>query len=367
MKKTVFLLFAALFLGANGWAVPADEVASLRQHLAGSRQAVTEADRGVIDRFWRIALDAMLLSEDPAQLVSIRIQLQQEKGTEPLNPYATAYDQTAKTHLNSAFEAVSRWANSERKSLMERNLMILTAQLESVLLADIGLERLEHADVVVRYWAAKAVANAGVARQLPSADTATADAILNAVAARVAAETSSEILRVIVTFAGMVDHDQAREILMAAAQRRIEIYRSWRVENESLDTVLLKVMGQLVIAEQNTTRRAAMAQRFAELFSMVFQRYLADPSPLTDTQKQALLNVIVEVDNQILSRMLGQQTAILRAIQRPTGGLDREYEAIFGSDVGAGLLAIRLGFDYGKTPQGRAIHTPPKLPPPSRP
>lgn len=367
MKKTVFLLFAASLLGANGWAVPADEVGRLRQRLSSPGQTVTEADRGVIDRFWRIALDAMLLSEEPAQLVSIRRQLQQEKGSEPLSPYATAYIQIGSDHLTSAFEAIGRWADTERKTLMARNVMILTAQLESIALADIGLERLDHPDEVVRYWAVKAVANSGVARQLPTAAAATAEGVLTALAERVAIEPSTEILRVIVTFAAMVDHDRAREIMMAAVQRRIDVYMNWSVKNESFEAVLLTVMGQVVLAEQNATRRAAMARRFAELFSMVFQRFLADPSPLTDGQRQALLNVIVEVDNQILSRMLGQQTAILRAIQRPTGGLDREYEGIFGSEVGAGLLAVRLGFDYGRAPDGRAIHAPPKLPPPPRP
>ena len=59
-----------------------------------------------------------------------------------------------------------------------------------------------------------------------------------------------------------------------------------------------------------------------------------------------------------------QQTGIIRAINRPTGGLDREYEMFFGNEMRAGELGTRLKFDYGKTTDGKAISAPPKLPAP---
>ena len=330
---------------------------------------MTDSDRVVIDRFWRIALDAAMLSEDPAQLVSIRRQIQQEKGTEPLSFYTTAYIQSGRTHLETAFETVAKWDESPRKTLMERNFMILAAQLQTPLLVEMGLKRLAHSDDVVRYWAAKAVASTAIAQQLAdeaTGDAALADTILKALAERMAVETSSQIQRTIVTFAAMVNRDEAREILIAAAQRRMQAYKSWNVENEQFDAVLLKAMGQIVLAARESESRAAMARSFAELFSLLFQRYLAEPSPLTDEQKNALLMVIAEVDSQVLTRVMGPgvtQTGILRAIQRRTG-LDREYETFFGSEAGAGQLGVRLNFNYGRTADGRAITAPPKLPAP---
>lgn len=370
MKKTALFLIAACLFGAAVQAVPTDEIAALRQNLAGGGVTLTDADRAVIDRFWRIALDAMLLSDDPAQLVSIGRQVQQEKGTEPLSFYATGYVRAGRTHLQTAFETVAKWEASEKKTLVERNLMILTALLQSPLLAELGLERLSHADEVVRYWAVKSVASTALAQQLT--DTATGDAvltgtILKALAERVGPEPSLEILRNIVVFAAMVNREEARDILLAAAQRRIQAYMSWNVDNEQFDAVLLKAMGQIVLGERESEQRAATARRFAELFSMLFQRYLAEPSPLTEEQKAATAAVIAEVDNQILAKALGvPQTGVIRALQRRSG-LDKEYEDIFGSTVGAGKLATRLSFNYGKAPDGKVINSPPKLPTPPAP
>jgi hypothetical protein len=367
MKKAgLFLIFTCLLL-SDGRAVPTEEISSLRRQLSGSGSAVSDSNRDVINRFWRIAMDAMLLSEDSSQLVSIRRQIQEEKGTEPLSMYATAYIQSGRDHLRTAFETIAKWENTEKKTLMERNLIVLAAQLQSTLLSDLGLERLGHSDEVVRYWAVKAVAGSAVAQQLTnevSGDEVLTDKILKALKERVATEPSMDILRTIVAFAAMVNRDEAREILLLSAQRRIQEYKDWKVDNEQFDALLLKAMGQIVLADRESEPRAMMARRFAELFSMIFQRYLAAPSPLTDDQRRALLNVIVEVDNQILTRIMGQQTPILRAIQRPAGGLEREYESIFGSEMGAGQLGTRLNFNYGKTADGRAINAPPKLPSP---
>ena len=367
MKKTALFLIAACLLGATAQAVPTDEISAVRKNLAGGGVTLTDSDRAVINRFWRIALDAMLLSEDPAQLVSIRRQVQEEKGTEPLSFYATGYVQAGRTHLQTAFETVAAWEPSEKRTLLERNLMILTAQLQSPLLAELGLERLAHADEVVRYWAVKSVASTALAQQL--ADTATGDevltgTILKALAGRVGPEPSLEILRNIVVFAAMINREEARGILMSAAQRRIQAYMSWNVDNEQFDVVLLKAMGQIVLAERESEQRAVLARRFAELFSMLFQRYLADPSPLTEEQKNAAAVVIAEVDNQILAKALGvPQTGVIRALQRRSG-LDKEYEDIFGSAAGAGKLAVRLSFNYGKTADGKVTNSPPKLPAP---
>jgi hypothetical protein len=368
MKKTVFLLTALGLMGAIGWAVPTDEISSLRQRVLAQGTALTEPDRAVIDKFWRVALDALLLSEEPGQLVSIRRQIQQERGPELLSLYATAYVQMGRSHLQTAFETVSGWAASPKKTLVERNLIILSAQLESPLLAEIGLERLAHPDDVVRYWAVKTVAGTAVAQQLTDAasgDTILTDKIIKALADRVSQEPSLDIVRNIITFAAIVNRDEARNILIAVAQRRIKTYSEWKVQNEEFDTVLLKTIGQMVLSERESETRAAMARGFAELYSLVVQRYMAASGQLSDEQKKAILTVIAEIENNITIKVLGvtPPTALIRAIQRGTG-LDREYETLFGSEQRAGEFQTRLKFDFGKTADGKAKTAPPKLPAP---
>jgi len=356
MINRIFVLMTVVLGSMWALAVPNEQIAALRQRAQGDAAAISDADRAIIERFWQVALDAMLLSEDPATVVSIRRQLQQEKG-DAASPYSAEYIKVALSHLKTDFMTVEKWDESDRKTLMLRNLMVLTAQLQSPLLAELGLERLGHSDDVVRYWAAKAVCNPAMAQYL---NTAVGDQskVFVALTERIAQEPQMDVLRTIITFAAMVNRDEARGLLIAAAERRIAMYQGWTVVNEPFDTVLLKTIGMIVLNEPETPIRAKMAQKFAELFSLVFQRYMVDPSPLTDEQRTALLAVIAEVDNQIFTRLMGnQQTGIMRAIRSPQWrtALEREYETYFGGATRAGELGTRWKFTYdGKT-------APPKL------
>lgn len=351
MKKTAFSLVAMGFLGAFAAAVPTDEIAALRQRSQAETAVISEADRAIMDRFWQISLDAMLLSEDPTTVVSIRRQLQKEKG-DAAGAYAADYVKIALSHLKTDFMTVEKWEESERKSLMLRNLMILTAQLQNPLLAELGLERLAHSDDVVRYWAVKTVCNTAMAQQLNNAG-GDPSKLFDALTERIKQESQMDILRTIITFAAMVNRDEARGLLISAAERRIAMYQGWDVVNEPVDTLLLKTVGMIVLNEPESDIRAKMAQKFAALFSLVFQRYMVDPSPLSESQRTALLAVIAEVDNQIFTRLMGnQQTGVMRAIRSPQWrtAMQREYETFFGSEARAGELGTRWKFTYdGKT------------------
>ncbi len=356
MKNTVFALIAVVFGSMWAVAVPTEEIAALRQRAQGNAAAISEADRATIEKFWQMAMDAMLLSEDPATVVAIRRQLQQEKG-DTAGAYAAEYIKAGLADLKTAFETVSKWDASERKSLLNRNLMVLAAQLQSTQLAALGLERLGDADEVVRYWAVKTVSNPAMAEYL-NTDSSDQNKLFAALKERIAQEPQPEVLRAVITFAAMVNRQEAKGLLIAAAERRIAMYQSWKVENEPIDTLLLKTLGMIVLNESDSAARAALAQKFAELFALVFQRYMVDPTPLTGDQRAALLAVIAEVDNQIFTRLMGnQQTGVMRAIRSPQWqqAMQREYELFFGSEARAGELGTRWKFTYdGKT-------APPKL------
>ena len=369
MKKALFLLILSGMVGVNSWAIPTDEIAALRQRTEGVEASLSDSDHAIVDRFWRISLDAMLLSEESAQVVSIRRQIEQQKGAHPDGGYAETYFDVGRRHLTTAFTTVANWQDSPRKTLMERNLMILTAQLRGLPLVELGLDRLDDPDDIVRYWAVRAVTDTAIAQQLSSTEAGVADLaakLFEALSDRAVQEPDLEILRNVVRFAAMFNRNEARQILLTLADRRIQAYMDWDVENEQFDVVLLKVMGQIVLADRESEARASMARRFAELLSMVFQRYLYEPSPLTEARRNALLTVIAEVDSQVLTRIMEGQTGIVRALQRRSG-LDREYETLFGSELRPGELATRLGFNFGRTADGRVINAPPKLPAPTQP
>ena len=367
MKEIVPLLCIFGLFCHSLQAVPVGDVSSVRERLQQTGDEPTQSDRNAIDDFWHTAMDMMLLSEESSEIVSIRREIQKQKGTEPLSFYATVYTQIGRDHLQTAFETVDQWVASDSQTLMRRNLMILTAQMQSPLLAEFGLDRLDDPDDVVRYWAVKSVAGRAIRSQLidpATGDEALTRQILDALLDRVQDESDIEILRAIVTFAAGVDRPRAHEILQAAAQRRAQAYMNWDVADEWFDGALLRMTGQVILEQRPSEARAALGRHFAELLSLVFQRYMADPSPLSDTQRDALMGVIAEVETQVLNRIMDQPTPFIRLIQRGGAGLEREFEAYFGSGAGAGHLASRLGFNYGSTGTGQPVHTPPRLPDP---
>ena len=369
MKISILTCFVGL-IGLCVQSIAVANIMTVRENLERTGNPPSESDRNTIDAFWQRTLDTMLISEESAEVVAYRRQIQRARGTDPTSPYTTAYIQIGKDHLQAAFRAVQREEDPKHRTLMRRNLMILTAQLKSPHLAEFGLDRLDDQDEVVRYWAVKTVAGRAIAMQLADQagdNSALTESILDALRQRVENESDIQILRVIVNFAAMVNHDKARQILLATAERRKNAYMNWQVDHERFDADLLNIMGQILIEQEPSEARSMMARRFAELLSLVFQRYMAEPSPLTTTQRDALVGIIAKIENQVLNQVMGQQTPFVRIIQRGGAGLEREVEAFFGSDAGAGHLASRLEFNYGQTADGRPIHTPPQLPaPPER-
>lgn len=347
--------------------VPTESMARLRQETQ-TAASLTDPQIEQIDKFWQASLDQMLLTEDSATISQLAQNLVQEKGAAD-TAFGKAYLQAAKKHLAQAFQTIANWQPSERKRQVVLNLTIVLAQMQSAELLELSLPLLSHPDAAVRYWAVRVVCQAPIASAIATKPAVQAD-LFKALQAAVAQETQADVLRAMVSFAAMVNTDPAAQLLAAILDKRIAAYQSWNVANESFDGFLLKTVGMQILAEQPSARRSMLAQKFATLYAMVFQRYMAEPSPLTDAQRNALLTVIAEVDNQVLTRVMDNQpTSILRSIRQPMWrqALERDYETFFGNSARAGELALRWQFDYGKTADGKPITAPPRLPaPPSK-
>lgn len=347
--------------------VSTEPMARLRQETQAA-DSLTDQQIEQIDKFWQTSLDQMLLTEDSTMIRQLAQNLVQERGVAD-TAFGRAYLQAAKKHLAQAFQTIADWQASERKRLVVLNLTILLAQMQSAELLELGLPLLSHPDAAVRYWAGRAVCQAPIASAIANKPAVQAD-LFKALQAAVAQETQADVLRAMVSFAVMVNTEPAAQLLASILDKRIAAYQSWNVDKESFDGFLLKTVGMQILAEQPSARRSMLAQKFATLYAMVFQRYMADPSPLTDAQRNALLTVIAEVDNQVLTRLMDNQpTSILRSIRQPMWrqALERDYEMFFGNTARAGELALRWQFDYGKTADGKPITAPPRLPaPPSK-
>lgn len=362
MKQISILL--VLLMMTPLFAVRLEDIEEIRRRTEASGAELDSTDRSLIEEYWETALNTMLLAGSAEDIVIIRRHLEEQLGTQPLSFYTSAYIAAAKRHLETAFSNVTRIGDAQKQELLEQNLMVLTAQMKSPALADIALAKIDAKNPVVRYWAVKAVTNSGVIQLLSSEitrDEETQTKILNALKERIGLEQQVEIQTMMINFAAAMNHPVAREMLLTIADRRIEAYKNWSIENGPMDSRLLIAMGNLTLMSTDAEVKRDFAHKFAQLYALVFQAYMKGESFLPPQQLEQVIGVILEVDRTILPKLLNvSQTGVLRAIQRKAG-LDREYETIFGDRSRAGDLGTLYKFDYGKDAAGKAITEPPAI------
>lgn len=361
----MFVLVVGVFCISAAYSVNTTEIESLRLRTQGGSSELTSSDKSTIAKFWTEALNQMLLSKSSNEIVEIRRQLESQKGDDFLSYYATAYITQAKTDIQEAFQNVVRLEDSQQRQMLEQNLMILVANLQSPELAPLALQHFEDKDAVVRYWAFKAVTQPAVIQQLTSEvtrDEQTTEAILNALEVQAATGLYPETQKMVINFCAAFDQLKARDILLAIANKRIAAYKDWTVNDESPDAVLLTVLG--AIAEQNADPevKKVFGRTFAELYALVLQRYLQGKDTFSSEHIDRLLTVIAEVDQTALDKIMGVKTGILAAVKRGQG-LESQYETLLGNQMFRGQLAEKYKFDYGKDASGKSLMAPPKLGP----
>ena len=365
MKNLMFILFSGIFYVSIAYSVNTTEIESLRSRVQGASSELTASDKGVISKFWSDALDEMLLSKSSNEIVEIRRQLESQKGDEFLSYYATAYIAQAKDDIQAAFKDVQRLENPPQRQMVEHNLMILTAKLQSPQLAPLALQHLEDKDDVVRYWAFKAVTQPAVIQQLTSdvtRDDKIIEAILNAMEQKALTELQPEIQEMAVSFCSAFDDSLARKVLLSIANMRINAYKDWTIIDESPDAVLLAVLGNIAELHRDPEIKKMFGRTFAELYALVIQRYSQGKDTFTPDHIDRLLTVILEVEKTVLNKTMKIPTNILKTI-REGRGLDRECENLFGNKIRQGKLSEKFKFNYGTDASGKPITAPPQLGP----
>jgi hypothetical protein len=349
---------------AVAYSATTTEIEALQSRVQDSSAELTASEKGVISKFWSTALDEMLLTDSSRECVEIRRQLAEQKGGEYLSHYATTYVAEAKSAIEAAFGDAQRIEELQQRQMIERNLMILTAELKSPGLASLALQRLDDRDDVTRYWAFKTVTNPSLVQHLATdvtGDEKTTKAILTGLKERVPVETQTSTQKMVVHFCMAFDDPLAREILVLIADGRIKAYRDWTVREVVLDASLLTALGNVAMLQPDPDKKV-FGHKFAELYALTIQRYLKGKDALSKAQIEQLLTVIAEIDQNVLGKTMGIKTVILSALRRKTG-LEREYETLFGDRMRSGQLAALFKFDYGKDASGKPITAPQELGP----
>ena len=143
MKNLTYLCLVFVMLVSGVYGVKTTEIEAVRLRTDGSTTDLTASDVSVIKSFWQNALSTIQLTEDVQEIVLIRRQVEAQKSVQPLCSYAAAYIDAAAQYLPQALVQIDSVADSARRQLLEQNLMILTAMLESPKLASIALARID--------------------------------------------------------------------------------------------------------------------------------------------------------------------------------------------------------------------------------
>jgi hypothetical protein len=152
---------------------------------------------------------------------------------------------------------------------------------------------------------------------------------------------------------------QTQDLLLDMANQRIRAYADWTVQEELLDNHILKQLARRMKA--NPADQGICGPRFGQLYSYVIQRYLKGTGTLDETQKQQLISVIAEVEDQSIATLLNRpQSSLRRALeQKNNSELLREHDRLLGNQTTAGQLPAKLNFSY--TAQGGTSQAPATL------
>jgi len=329
-------------------------------------QLLDSDDNQIIGDFWAEAIEELLLTEDPKEVFRIKTLILAKNPQVKANDYYNGFIQSAKKNLDFAFNEIKSWDDSERKRNIDTNLFILAVQIESSELVDFAFERIDSQETIIRYWALKAITSPAIVSKLNSeimSEEVLAEKVTSALKKVIEKEKSPEINELIIEFLGQLISPQSIQMLLDVAEKRIEAYQSWSVACELMDAKLLAALGSEILTETRKQQRADMARSFAQLYSYVMQRYIIGKDFLSETQKNNLASVMVQVEQGILGKLLEKpQVSIKRAIEKKSlNTLKREHDMLLGTASLTGELARKIDYDYGKNATGRAINAPRNL------
>ena len=371
-RLAVFVL-GVMVVAAAAFAVDTTAIDAVLEKAKADSASFGGADAAVVDEFLESALGEMLTAKNFWEAVDLRGVIVDRQGDENMGRYRVEFLSSARKHLQFAFEEVLRSEQDETQMQKARTLIVLVGMIKDVSLAEFGIGLLDHPDSTVRYWAVKSIANPTIAAQLKSVTpevVQAADKIVSGLEGAIEKEQYPELLSQVVAFAGDLGGRFGKRLLLKIADKRIKSYEDWTVRYELMDGEVLAEIGDMILAENPGQDRADLCRRFGQLYSYVIQRYMLGKDVLNESQQEQLVSVMVEVEQSVVSKLLGTPRANMKKwIERKSAvALKSEHKSLLGDSSQAGELATRLNFDYGKDSGGGAITAPLELKqPPAKP
>jgi len=365
---TILAAFFVLAINSNAVAVNTRDIDNVLK-----KSVIDDQDKKIIDDFLSQGVQELVKTKDFTSIAKLRTVILSRRSSQ--SQFAQQYSESSYKHIQAGFEQAQTLRQEDRIINVTISLLILTDGMQDLRLLDLAMAKLKDQNMVIRYWAVHCLTNPAIIQQLNSGPTS------NPQLARTIAEQLKEVVETskpeiivhIARFAANVNIPEGEELLLQVADERIKRYADWTVKHELHDNILLKLLeSKIPLSSQDpglTTPTAslskpAIAQRFAQLYSYVIQRYIKGYDILNETQKQHLASVVIEIEDKCISRLLGgPQVTIRRAIERNNmAALSDEHNKLLGSETTAGQLPSKLEFDYSTTPNGPKRMAPIPLP-----
>ena len=367
---TVLTAFFVLAINSNAVAVNTGDIDAVRK-----KSVIDDQDKKIIDNFLAEAVLELVRTKDFTSIAKIRSIILSRKSTQ--SQYAQQFSESTYKHIQAGFEQAQTLRPQERKNNIIINLMILIDGLEDLRLADLAMGMLKDQNMVIRYWTVHSLTNPSIVEQLNSGTTSNPELAktITGQLKEVVETSKAEIIVHIARFAANINIPEGGELLLEVADERIKRYADWTVKHEFYDIIILKLLeskiplsSQVIGASAPTTspNKPAIARRFAQLYSLVIQRYIKGDNVLNENQKNHLSSVIIEIEEKCITRLLGlsrSQGTLRRAIERnDLAALSNEHNKLLGDETSTGQLPSKLGFDYSTTPNGPQRTAPIPLP-----
>ena len=364
MRKTYF---SAIFLIIFSFCFSVFAANTARIDVLRSKETLADSDTEVIEAFLSEAFNEILAENDFSDIASLRTVIVSRSSSELESgqiQYGPRFFTAAQKQVPQTLQKTSQMPDGRRKELLTMNLLILVNDLGNVEIAKNALDYLQNPNTMIRYWAVSCLTNNNILRQLNSTDSAEnsqlAEQFIQKLQAVAQTEQSGDILIQLAQFASAVKPSAANEILNQITQKRTNLYLNWQVENEMVESWILKALSDR--AKIDTENASVMAKNFAILYSLVVQRYVTGQAILPETNIRNLVSVIVQAE-KYLSQFLPDWPGNLKSAIEKGGGstLLAQHDLLFGSANTVGKLPVAANFDYGKNPDGSVKTAPPTL------
>ena len=349
-------LVVAVISGFFVFLASANAVDSLAIEAVRGKAVLDDADFKAIDDFVAKAVGEMLATEDFSSISNARaIIVANSASTQPnQTQFAEQFSKSAQKYISAALQKAESLTPPEKSFRIMTNLLMLTDALADVRMAEVALKYVDSKNAVIRYWAVHCVTNPEITEKLNSPKAIDTARQVTRRLDEIIATSSPDTLGLIASFAGSIKIPEGDALLLKVADRRIASYADWSVEQELLDGVILRILGDKIAS--SSASKESIGRRFGQLFSYVLQRYIKGADVLYDVQKEQLVSVLVETEKSCLSKISGKpRFGIKKAIESgDTNALQQEHNNILGDGTKAGELNI----DYGKDAGGASITHP---------